>query len=160
MVHWEMGERAVNAFYENARSHNPNRFPIHPDFLTGWHWEVLCEEWLRQQGVLRFKLFQVGKFMKDFDIVGLTPKSEPLFVQVKFKGSEKDFKRFCQQGSSKAENQSAYYFDDEKNVAAFSKLKPDWVTLVAIQTVYQDFLAGNSDFLRSLLYGFHANLSR
>jgi len=102
-VHWSMAEKAVNTFYSNKEK------IIQPDMLSAWHWEILCEEYLRRKNVLNMKLYHTGKSMKSFDIVGLDKNNNMIIAQVKYRAKKIEIEEFFDL-ASKIHNAKSFFF--------------------------------------------------
>ncbi len=151
IVEWKMGRAAVLAFYEyrkNGSGEKPNGL----GFLAPWQLEILCEEYLRELGLLRYKLFSTGKFMKGFDIVGIDQDGIQVFAQVKHHGTTSEYGEFSKTVDSFSGKGTFFYFDAEEVVGTFSAHKN--VRVISVQEVYSYFKQHNSEFLSRLVYGF------
>jgi len=89
LVKWPSASRAVLAFL------NDENIPIDAiESYTGWHLEVVAEEWLRTTGSLVRKYYKTGGSMKFFDLIGETVDGHPVLVQVKYKTKQIILERF------------------------------------------------------------------
>lgn len=142
-VNWDKGKLAVNAFYNNQTR------IIGKDwigFLSPWQHEILCEEWLRKNQILRYKLYSTGKSMKDFDIVGLNITGEKIVVaQVKYDCTKTEIETYM----NNQDKFEKYFFVSEQRKNDFKNNE----YVVSLQTVVQYFKQNDSAYLPTLLFG-------
>lgn len=154
MVQWHMGEIAVNSYYEYLESgQSQGAKPVRWELLSAWHWEILCEEWLRIKNELKFKLFKTGKSMKHLDIIGKSFNGKLVLAQVKRESTEaqfKDFRMYC--SGSSLDGNSIYYFTSRDSISKFKTKVPNGINLVSLNDVYDDMIKKDPDFIRSLIY--------
>ena len=150
LVQWHVAETAVNSFYAHKESGEKGTKPLGLNLLSGWHCEILCEEWLRANNLLAYKLFKTGKSMKDFDIVGKDCKGMRVLAQVKFESFQSHFDQFCRQMCVTASNgHKIYYFTSSKLTSNASQ----GIDLISLDNVYNEMYAKNPGFIESLIYG-------
>ncbi len=154
-VRWKMGERAINSFYRRSSGENKSEREVRLDYLTAWQLEVLCEEWLRKNGHLQFKVFHTGKFLKDFDIVGIDKQGRSLYAQVKYSASSKDVEKFFRTvkgfEKDKVHGSKLFFFAKESDLVSM-KSKAEGIELVSIEDVFESFKS-EKRFLEYLTYG-------
>lgn len=154
MVQWRKAEIAINSYFEYLVSGKKGSKPVSLRFMSGWHCEILCEEWLRLNKVLKYKLFHTGKFMKNLDIVGKAFDGKLVLSQVKFESTESQFKDFCAHcSSSLSSGNYIYYFTSRESISNFKSKTPQGINLISLDDVYQYIYADDSDFIESLIYG-------
>lgn len=150
IVHWHMAETAVNSFYLYKASGEKGPKPMNLGLLSGWHCEILCEEWLRLNKLLAKKLFKTGKFMKDLDIIGQARDGSRLLAQVKFESSQSQFNQFCAQwASTAAKGHKIYYFTSSK----FDTNTYQGIRLISLDDVYNEIYVKDPAFIEALIYG-------
>ena len=88
IVNWKMGQFATNVYYFGLQT------DISVENFLPWQLEILVEEWLRQKNKLEHLIFQTGKYMEDFDIVGLSKVNTPVIAQVKYHSNRKQVEDF------------------------------------------------------------------
>lgn len=139
-VHWSWGEKAVNTFYSNKEK------IIQPEMLSPWHWEILCEEYLRRKNDLNMKLYHTGKSMKSFDIVGLDKNNNMIIAQVKCSANKIQIEEFFDL-ASKFHNAKSLFFTF-KEVGDFRD------NVIDLDDVFNFFITEREkEYLSKLIYG-------
>jgi len=149
MVHWKMGEKAVNSFYYKSKN---KPITVTLDMLLPWQMELLCEEYLREQKILNSKLYQTGKYMKDFDIVGTGKDSKIVIAQVKYKSTPEVITEFFKQCES-IKNSEPYFFTSCDN----DKLHKNQVHFSPLEVVFHYFNCNKNkekrEYINRLFWG-------
>lgn len=140
-VRWRMGEAAVNSFYfEQAQEPKLN-------MLLPWHLEILSEEWLRKQKLLRHKIFQTGKYMKDFDIVGVNTDGEYVIAQVKYRATDAEVDHFFKQAEPLAGKNSFFFAGNRLAYAGSGRV-------IHLQEVFDEFTEAEPEYIQHLYLGY------
>lgn len=160
---WHMAEKAVNAVYNHITQNkagfsNIKQIPPSMELLSGWHYEVLCEEWLREKNIISRKLFKTGGSLACYDLVAIGPainNSQIIYCQVKYDGKDADFKKFAD-GASDC-NALYYFFASEANKYKLNNLlnshgNKTRITLESIETVYDYFYKKTYGYLQKLIF--------
>lgn len=116
LVQWHQGKIAVNAYLNLIEYDTQN-----PHFYLPYQLEILAEEYLRKNNLLKARLFKTGGYLKDLDTLGIDNDNNQVIVQVKFKASDFEFNKFQNIVDQFPESQ-AYFFstNDPKNISSFS----------------------------------------
>ncbi len=140
-VRWRQCEKVANAFLSGMIQQDL----FDPDSYLPWAVEVLCEEYLRLRGILRFKLYKCGGTLKDFDIVGVNSLGERVLAQVKNKISVKQVKKFAEQCA--ALGAGNYFVFAAKKPGKWPYSNIHFVPLDDVLSVFR----GQEDFLKKLM---------
>lgn len=89
---WKAGKVVVNAYI--SRNYPQLQEKDWVDLLLPQQQEIICEEWLRINKDLKYKLFKTGVTLKDFDIVGLNSEGKYILAQVKYSCSYNEIRKF------------------------------------------------------------------
>lgn len=145
---WHIGKKAINEFY-NARlkAKKTNTRPnITPGIFSSSQLEALCEEWMREKGFFKRKLFKSGGSMKDFDMFGLNEKDEYVVGQVKYECAVEDIKSFID-----SEFVNKYLFTTDKCIESIrNSIGKTKIFIHSIEDVMSDF---DKDYLLKLAFG-------
>lgn len=142
-VKWHVGNKPVRTFFFAKKK----LFKI--EMLSPWQLEILAEEWLRKRGIIKYKLYKTGKYMKLFDIVGVDDKCNPIAVQVKYTCSKKEVNEFFDKIDS-LKNVKCYFI--YKEIKDKDKILDD-ERLITFKSVINDF-SNDEEYLEKLCYGF------
>jgi hypothetical protein len=142
-VKWHVGDIPVKTFFFAKKK----LFKI--EMLSPWQLEILAEEWLRKRGIIKYKLYNTGKYMKLFDIVGVDNKCNHIAVQVKYTCSKKEVNEFFDKIDS-LKNVKGYFI--YKEIKDKDKILDD-ERLITFKSVINDF-SNDEEYLEKLCYGF------
>ena len=129
-THWPSARKALNQIYRKEEPRVDEPSDLDPSQL-----EILCYEWMRENGYLKYLTMPVGRTMRYVDIVGINKNSEKVFAQVTFHSKEHEWKVKSLKENFKG---SLYFFCD-----GLSECK-DGINFVSIQEVF-DYFANNSE---------------
>lgn len=146
MVQWHQAKIAVNSYYEEVKSGSGLPHILKLEFMSPWQQELMCEEWLRLKEGMSYKLTKTGKSMKDYDIIGVDASQRQILCQVKYIGSQANYKRFVNTCSADGRG---YFFVEEGNITEQAP-----VNVVRLSKVFDYFKENNPQYLDNLIYGF------
>lgn len=144
-VEWHMGKIPVNTFYFNLKKSEVI------EMLSPWHLEILAEEWLRKNSIIKYKLYNTGKTMKSFDIVGIDDENNLIAVQVKHKCNNNEVIDFFESIDS-MKNVKCFFITIEIKGKVPDKILSD-KRLIIFKNVNKDF-SNDKKYLEKLYYGF------
>lgn len=145
-VKWHKGKESINAFFFDQKK----SFKI--EMLSPWQLEILAEEWLRKKGIIKYKLYKTGGYMKSFDIVGVDDENNPIYVQVKHECDKNTVNKFFDKIDS-MKNVKGYFFTIKIADKEPDKILDDKRLILFKKSVINDF-SNDEEYLEKLCYGF------
>ncbi|MBK9248785.1 MAG: hypothetical protein IPM69_11875 [Ignavibacteria bacterium] len=146
-VEWHMGTKMVKSLFDGYTPEIEGGAAEIYAWFSPWQLEILCEEWLRMKSKFKRKLFQTGRTMKEFDIVGLNIEDKVLVAQVKHACSGNDIEVFLKN----ADKFEKYFFAPEY-VKTMEKYINNSCVISNIEVI-EDFINYEPTFLQALLVG-------
>ena len=155
---WEKGRLAVNSYYKYLCLVKQGQRPVLPvklELLNPWQLEILCEEWLRINNRLAYKIAQTGRSMKDIDIIGTTKENKLIIGQVSFSGNQKKLDKLALYAQNACSCDS-YYFDSRLSISNLNFSNTSTIA-VSIEDVFSSFIKEQRSYVFRLIYGFSVN---